>query len=123
MCITHSIPIETFSFGVPFMTKKYKVHEGDDVVVLGPDDTTDNATATFRNADDARKFVKAANAHSELVSAARAVHRSAVPLDDEGTSFSISRKAIEKTTAVLVKLEVMKSDRLPGAPKGNGGVR
>lgn len=106
------------------MTKKYKVHEGEDyVAVLAPDDTTDNATAKFRSAEDAKQFVKAVNAYPDTIGALRSVHRSAVPLDDEGTSFSISRKAIEKTTAVLVKLELMKSDRLPGAPKGNGGVR
>jgi hypothetical protein len=67
-------------------------------------------------------IVTSVNAHAELVSAARAVHRSAVPLDDEGTSFSINRKAMEKTVAVLVKLDVTKSARLPGASKPDGGA-
>ena len=49
-------------------TPAYEVHEGlDYVVVLAPDDTTDNATANFREADVARQFVRIFNAHENLV--------------------------------------------------------
>lgn len=47
---------------------QYEVHEGMDyVVVLAPEDTTDSATARFRDAEIARKFVRAVNAHDALI--------------------------------------------------------
>jgi len=82
-------------------TPEYEVHQGlDYIVVLGPDDTTDSPTAEFYELDVAQKFVRACNAHDDLVKALQAMEMAMLGYVHQN---DITKAALAKCRAALAK--------------------